>query len=101
MSELLFYSIFFMLWGQRRFEQYVARGGQAGPAAVEAPAAAIRGALRYVQAFNACALLSGAQTAVAEAWLQLTQVCVCVCACLNVSACECMCAAASHPPRLC
>ncbi|KAF5839634.1 hypothetical protein DUNSADRAFT_290 [Dunaliella salina] len=57
----------------QRYEQYVARGGQAGPAAAEAPATAIRGALRYVQHFNAYALLSGAQAAVAEAWLQLTQ----------------------------
>jgi len=58
----------------QRYEQYVARGGQTGPAAAEAPAAAIRGALRYVQHFNAYALLSGAQAAVAEAWLQLTQI---------------------------
>lgn len=66
-----------------RYEQYVARGGQAGPAAAEAPAAAVRGALRYVQHFNAHALLSGAQAAVAEAWMQLTQVCGCSCTLLT------------------
>jgi len=63
----------------------VARDGQqAGPGAAEAPAAAVRGALRYVQHFNAHALVSGAQAAVAEAWLQLTQVCTRMSVCVRV-----------------
>jgi len=79
------------LFLMRRYEQYVARGGQTGPAAVEAPAAAIRGALRYVQHFNAYTLLAGAQAAVAEAWLQLTQVCCpcCVWLCAYNLVCVC------------
>jgi hypothetical protein len=63
-----------MLLLARRYEQYVARTGQSSLGNNEAPAAAVRSALLYVQQYNAHALLSGAQTAAAEAWMQLVEV---------------------------
>ena len=57
-----------------RYEQYTARSGQVGAAASELPSAAVKAALRYVQQYNAHALLAGAQRAASEALTQTIEV---------------------------
>ncbi|GFH19509.1 uncharacterized protein HaLaN_16464, partial [Haematococcus lacustris] len=56
----------------QRYEQYVARSGPGSSS--DAAVAAVRSALQYVQQYNAHALVSGAQQAAAEAWVQLAEV---------------------------
>ncbi len=64
---------------RERLDAYTARtggggGGAAGGVVGDAAADAARAALRYVQRYNAHALLAGAQAAALEAWQQLVQV---------------------------
>eukprot|EP00798_Chlamydomonas_sp_ICE-L_P006432 gene6432-3061_t len=54
---------------------YTARSGLVGAAASDLPSASVKAALRYVQQYNAHALVSGARAAAVEAWAHLVQVC--------------------------
>lgn len=52
----------------------MARSGTADAAASDTAANVVRSALRYVQQFNAHALLAGAQAAATEAWVHVVEV---------------------------